>query len=575
MKILLINQNATVEKLVRLSAQRIGLELAMAENAQSAAGGAEWVLIDHDSLAGESAESLRGRFAGAKIGLLYPKTGAKKEGFDLYIEKPFLPTELIEEFNEKIKGGADTPLAGATQNADSPLADLSALGGDLGSDLGDLSSDLGNLDSDLGDLGSDLSSDLGGDLTADLAGVGDLASEPALEATDSGGLGDLGSPDMPADDLGADLGALDGAIETPSYAAETQIADASADFAPRPADDLLIPGEPTLNAMDLSADEDAQKVLDIGEVSEVKELLGDINEPILEEAIPEPAVDLAEELPDMAAPIAEEPLADEPLVEEPLASAPLADEPLSPALDEAALDEAAALLNDDLSADLTAETPAAPEEGDLKIDFGENEGLLNEEDVADIQNAQMGEESDLDLTALDAPTPEEMPADELAVIPEPDFGENLGENLGEDLGADLAAELPVEPETPLDFAEVPDESSSETPSVEETPDEEFSAIGEPEMAAALGEELPLNEAVESEALESIDEPKIAMDAAVEEPAELEPITPTAEETIAAVANVEKGGGKFIQTGLGTVSTGTLRELLDGMQLTINISFPNK
>ena len=117
MKILLVNQNATVEKLVRLSAQKMGVEIEQIGGAAELSGeGYDLVLIDSDAIGAEGVEPFKNALPEAKIGLLHPKGEEEPAGFDLAITKPFLPTELVEVFTALQNGGSTDAFAEAEED---------------------------------------------------------------------------------------------------------------------------------------------------------------------------------------------------------------------------------------------------------------------------------------------------------------------------------------------------------------------------------------------------------------------------------------------------------------------------
>jgi len=123
MQVLLINQNATIERLVKLSSGKLGYELINAKDISEVENGAYgFIIIDSDLYNEEEFGVLKQKFNGAKYILIITKGADRPDGFDIYIEKPFLPTELVDIFSslassvpnteeEDIFGGEDLPLA--------------------------------------------------------------------------------------------------------------------------------------------------------------------------------------------------------------------------------------------------------------------------------------------------------------------------------------------------------------------------------------------------------------------------------------------------------------------------------
>ncbi|MGE4295841.1 MAG: hypothetical protein AB7E49_09085 [Campylobacterales bacterium] len=489
MKILLINQNATVEKLVRLSAAKVGLEVqAIANTAAVSAGEYAWVLIDHEAMGGADLAALRAQCPGAKMGLLHPKNGERTGGFDLYIEKPFLPTELIDEFSAQMGQSQDEA---ADESLDMELPSLDEGESDLGADLGDLSLDDTFGDSSAGLAGMD-DLDLGGDEGHDALGSLDgLDDELTLDSADSATMtasGDDLGDSMASDgleDLSLDLDSLE-ADEAPA----TVLGELPEEAAGQPEE---------FNLEDVEIEADELPATDGGELDDLDA--------------------------DMTAPGEEEPkisILDKEEVEK-----------VKELLNEDSLEEDAAAPMDDLSLegedfpDLTEslddlEAPEAEASSDMKLELGENSALLDEDDLADLHKSG----GDLDDEALlddSFGEMEEMQGEELETL--------------EDSFAQEEAAM-EEPLPAFDFNEQSEAGALGS-------DEELGSLSEESVAVALGEELPQKP-----------QPAASVQAA-----------PAAQASGVAASSLEGA--------LATLSTGTLRELLDGMQLTINISFPNK
>lgn len=107
MQILLLNQNATIERLVKLSSGKMGFDLTNAKDlSEISAAGYDFVIIDSDLYDDDEFNLLKSKFSGAKYMLMVSKGAGKPLGFDVYIEKPFLPTELVDIFSSFSGGGA-------------------------------------------------------------------------------------------------------------------------------------------------------------------------------------------------------------------------------------------------------------------------------------------------------------------------------------------------------------------------------------------------------------------------------------------------------------------------------------
>jgi len=96
MKILLITSNATIEKLFILSAEKKGDEVSVGNTENIPDGVFDAVFIDKDLYTKDLFDSLKELFPDAKFVLIVSKHDEKIVGFDDYLTKPFLPTDLIE-----------------------------------------------------------------------------------------------------------------------------------------------------------------------------------------------------------------------------------------------------------------------------------------------------------------------------------------------------------------------------------------------------------------------------------------------------------------------------------------------
>ncbi len=100
MHVLLLNQNATIERLAKLSSGKLGYELTNAKDiseVENASYG--FVIVDSDLYGDGEFGVLKEKFPNAKYILITAKGAERPDGFDVYIEKPFLPTELVDIFS--------------------------------------------------------------------------------------------------------------------------------------------------------------------------------------------------------------------------------------------------------------------------------------------------------------------------------------------------------------------------------------------------------------------------------------------------------------------------------------------
>jgi len=96
MKLLLINKNPVVSRMMRIGVAKAGFEMEEAKDLAEASGRYDLILVD-DELAPENlAEALREEgVEWGRLGILAP-AGAEREDADFVLTKPFLPTDLRE-----------------------------------------------------------------------------------------------------------------------------------------------------------------------------------------------------------------------------------------------------------------------------------------------------------------------------------------------------------------------------------------------------------------------------------------------------------------------------------------------
>ncbi len=99
MRVLLFNDNPVVTKLVTLSAQKTGDELEVCSDIDSVKSGEVDLLIVDDGLYNDESALALGTSITASQHLFMANRGSSKpEGFEHVINKPFLPTDLVELF---------------------------------------------------------------------------------------------------------------------------------------------------------------------------------------------------------------------------------------------------------------------------------------------------------------------------------------------------------------------------------------------------------------------------------------------------------------------------------------------
>lgn len=609
MKLYLINKNPIISKLVALSVSKLGVEMEESPEIDLTLG-AEIVLIDDECFEQELFDSYKSANPEAKFGLFYAKSTERLEGFNEYIQKPFLPTDLVKTLS-KVSG--ITPIDNQQVHQKGDSDDL---------EMDDVES-LDNLDDEL-----------------DLSGFDDLQlddEESNAESSDGEEQLDFGADDAMEEGIeeaGEDANVpLDFGAEEGIEEATTEDGDAQLDFG---ADD--------------SEEESADlNVLDKGDVEEIKDLLSN------EEALPEPAEassDLGEEMDLGSNSSASEDLDFGDLQAE-LDNIEVAEDSKEESLESQGEDfdvQLEGLGGDDIkgnSADFAETGGEGEADLDLDLDFGnktkEAESLENAE-------SDLLADADLELPALDEEIGEEKAAETTEEM-EQDKGEESADSsaseldIGElgdlesssndvsdsDLGdldlstdsadslTDLPAEVSESTEDDLgDLADLGDlnlESQEETQEELEKESQELLDIdmgAESEMAQAdevesenaedsitedLSEnleadltgdlDLPLEEESKAEpvALEGLDEfdslSAEGMSEALGEPiakapnpAPIVPNTSVAEDS-ALPSNIQANSLESLIGALQALQSQNLKDLLSGASISINIQFPKK
>ena len=119
MKILLFNDNPVVRKLVALSAQKTKDELSVVWSVDEIEGSEYDLLIMDDALySDDTFESLNNRIDVKSKLLMATRGNAVPDGFDHVINKPFLPTDLVDLLiHIEKKGAGSSPLKESTESS--------------------------------------------------------------------------------------------------------------------------------------------------------------------------------------------------------------------------------------------------------------------------------------------------------------------------------------------------------------------------------------------------------------------------------------------------------------------------
>lgn len=554
MKLYLINKNPIISKLVALSVSKLGVEMEESPEIDLTLG-AEIVLIDDECFEQELFNSYKSANPEAKFGLFYAKSTERLEGFNEYIQKPFLPTDLVKTLS-KISGITPMDNQQAHQKGESnglEIDDVESLGNlddeldlsgfdDLQLDDEESSAESSEGDAQL-DFGADDSKEESSDLNVldkgDVEEIKDLLSnEEALpESTDiSSDLGeemDLGGDSSAGDDLDfSDLQAELDNIEVAEDSKEESLESQGEDF------DVQLEG--------LGGDDIKGNSADFAETSEEGEADLDLdldfdNETKEAESLENAESDLlADE--DLGLPALDEEMGDEKAVEttEEIAQdmgEESADSNAS-GLDIGELGDLESSSNDVLDSDF-GDLDLSTDSGDSLADLSAEASESTEEDLGDLNlesQEQTQEELDLDMGA----------ESEIAAQTNETESENAEDSIAEDLSENLEADLTGDLDLPLE------EESKTEPAALESGLDEFDSLSVEGMSEALGE--PIAKAPN-----------------------LTPIVPNASvaEDSTLPSNIQANSLESLIGALQALQSQNLKDLLSGASISINIQFPKK
>ena len=224
MKFLLINTNQIVQKLVEITAKKAGVDLTtIIESSQlTNLEQYDYILVDDDCFGLDSqayAEALKDK----RKCLIYNKQGKRIEGFDDYVQKPFLPTSILDIFTAQLskQAPAQNPEKTPLDSVDSALGaefDM-ALNGENLDNAGNAPIELDNLNEGLEELDNllddNLESSSSGDSNVDSSNV--IKQESAQAESDDSG-------DSQAENTESEEMAKEVALEEPTLHTE-QVSD--------------------------------------------------------------------------------------------------------------------------------------------------------------------------------------------------------------------------------------------------------------------------------------------------------------------------------------------------------------
>ena len=548
MKFLLINTNQIVQKLVEITAKKAGAKITSITESSKMGDLTQYdyVIIDDDCLLLDEQTYIDSLKDKHKC-LIYNKGTKRIEGFDDYIQKPFLPTSILDIFTEQLKKNAHIAdeesdlLAGediSLDNLDDSLDKIDSLLAEEDSldepTKTDISIEDKTNDDILGDeeLGADVAED---SITDEATAEDDKSSESTEDV------------DVSLDDL--DVGV------------DTESADDGLDV------DLEFPDD--LGGLD-------------GESAESIDSSGD-----LESLEAESADILGDE--ELGADVAEDSITDEATAEDDKSSESTEDVDVS---------------LDDL--DVGVDTESADDGLDVDLEFPDDLGGLDGESAESIDSS--GDLESLEAESADILGDEELGADvaEDSITDEATAEDDKSSESTEDVDVSLDASLDESTQDEADLSgedlfddeeklsleddvsksvfdeEQVSEVSQALNALEEPSmgggDDDFSALKEPEIAQALGEDIPdLGEDTQEmdDVLENSQGAEDSMDLDSVESAHIESISQDSQETSTSQEFVKNIIASSVQSSIANLRNDNLKSMLDGLEVTINISFKDK
>jgi uncharacterized membrane protein len=550
MKIVLLNNNPVVEKLVTLSAQKIGSEISVMKELDEIEGLAcDLLIVDDASYDAENFGAQKEKIEYKKSLYIYGKDAEAVEGFDLRIKKPFLPTDLVELLSNtaiQVKGEPAPTKTVEESVEEEPENDAieSLENIDLDTfDLGELGNEIDALDT--ADFEQSLEQDLKEDEAPeeettpvldqdDVKEVQQLLEDTEKDGSETGDQEDVlemaEEPEQEAQTLEqtevSEMDAFDD--ETPEEISVEEGVE-ELDLSDSPVQEELDTGE---DIEEPQTEKEALSMEDITQEEALAEDDGSLEEIPAEEGVE--ALDLGdfpvEEKPDTAEDIEELTLdgldvEDEVSPEEIEES--LENEELQDGADENLLDEEMLLENES----------GEPEEN-LKGEEGELEDMkLDESDDNSFEEME-------DLKTLDT----EDVAEEIAIEESLDMIDaNIESELSKLSADDLEGELPEDALDDLEDIEMTDGEIEELSELDETALRE--AVGEAPVSETHAEEIPDEDMPEVAAEEFMNESK-------EEVLETES---------------QKNGTEALKALLEALNNEEIAASLDGMNININIT----
>jgi uncharacterized membrane protein len=205
--ILLINENKIVSRLLGLSCEKNGYKLEEVKTLDVSTDSYDVVFVDSELYSNELLTEIEEKLKYTKLGYIGTKQNDSPDGFDLVIEKPFLPTDFVDMIKNKVIGSAsqnDTDLSAEEDDMDLLMDDEDLNLDTLDDDVDELLKGDEEQLEDLEDLDT-LDDNLDVDLSLDSATVmtTGIADQMALPDANNEDLADMvfEIDDMPEDDI--------------------------------------------------------------------------------------------------------------------------------------------------------------------------------------------------------------------------------------------------------------------------------------------------------------------------------------------------------------------------------------
>lgn len=590
MKFLLINTNQIVQKLVEISAKKAGADLTTIKELNEANDleTYDYVIIDDDCLEGNGVDALE-IFKDKRKCLIHNKQTSRIEGFNDYIQKPFLPTSILDVFmaESKRQGGEYTNQIPEIQNTNADNVDFDKVSENLDEESRDTLA-----------LDEDIQTNSNGDLAMD--GVDENQEGPTPQTQDElldseftqtldsalselGEISELSTTAENKDEIQT-LEALQEA--NPKETEETENIKSTEDITPNQSDENKSSAQSEETDEEKTELSDSELALDeLNEDTDLENLSFELDLENLEND--ELNVNLSEEIADLTGDSILNANLENELdgnleqitTESNNDSLPESEDLPTErnTIDESMLED---LTFDDLesldSVDTTNESKILSEtnakdttENDLHPDELladlTNESTQNIEDMESLESIEAVEDSENTPTENtdDSESESEMDLDE--------FSSSIldSEQIQEVSQALNALEASPDQKSPegskadsLEMSESIKATETPSPATDENTQNDFSTLKEPEIAQALGEEFAkLDGSTSVDSITTTQETdtmgqEIALD-------------------ISQTDIVKNIITSSVQNSISSLSAGNLKAMLDGLEVTINISFKDK